>query len=161
MLEGQRLGGEGRYRKLAPVVDRAFNLTLMTEVAVGPGWSTVTPDKQRRLIEACRRFTIASYVSHFDDYDGERFEVTPTAQPAPTGVVVRTRLVTRDKPIALDYVMREADGTWRIVDVYAEGTISELARRRSEFSAVLSRNGADGLADRLVAKAQTLINEPA
>ncbi|MBI3517048.1 MAG: ABC transporter substrate-binding protein [Proteobacteria bacterium] len=161
MRNGQQLGGEGRYRKLAPTVDRAFNLALMTEVAVGPRWSTLAPEQQRKLIEAFRRFTIASYANHFDGYDGERFAVAPEPQPVQAGVLVRTRLVTRDKPIALDYVLRETDGRWQIVDVYAEGTISEVARRRSEFNAVLSRSGADALADRLVEKAQTLIKEPA
>jgi phospholipid transport system substrate-binding protein len=75
---------------------------------------------------------------------------------------VLSQLVPKGKqPIALNYVMRETNGTWQAIDVYAEGTISELARRRSEFSALLSRAGADGLADRLVERAQRLINEPA
>src|SRR5438105_3234754 len=65
MKDGARLGGEGRYRKLAPMVDRAFNLPLMTEVAVGSRWSSLTQDQQTKLIEAFRRFTIASYASHF------------------------------------------------------------------------------------------------
>jgi phospholipid transport system substrate-binding protein len=37
------------------------------------------------------------------------------------------------------------DGNWRIIDVYLSGTVSELASRRSEFAAVLQRDGADGL----------------
>lgn len=71
---------------------------------------------------------------------------------------VTTRLIRRDRePVRLDYVMRETDGVARVVDVYAQGSISELARRRSEFTAVLSREGADGLIARLNEKAQNLI----
>jgi phospholipid transport system substrate-binding protein len=40
---------------------------------------------------------------------------------------------------------RAPDGTSKIIDVYLSGTVSELASRRSEFVAVLQRDGADGL----------------
>jgi phospholipid transport system substrate-binding protein len=162
MRQGSALSGEGRYRKLAPVVDRTFNLPLMTQVAVGPRWASLSVAQQDKLVEAFRRFTIANYVSHFDNYDGERFEVEPTTRQISGGMMVLSRLLPRGKgAVALDYVMRETNGTWQAIDVYAEGTISELARRRSEFSAVLSRQGVDGLTDRLVERAQTLIDQPA
>jgi phospholipid transport system substrate-binding protein len=162
MRQGPALGGEARFRKLAPVVDRTFNLPLMTEVAVGPRWSGLSAAQQGKLIDAFRRFTIASYVNHFDSYDGQRFEVESAPRPVAGGMMVLSRLLPRDKgPIALNYVMRETGGTWQAIDVYAEGTISELARRRSEFSAVLNRTGVDGLADRLVERAQSLIDQPA
>src|SRR3954469_18362932 len=67
MRDGPSLGGEGRYRKLEPLVEATFNLPLMTQVAVGPRWSSLAPDQQSKLIDAFRRFTIASYASHFDN----------------------------------------------------------------------------------------------
>ena len=36
-------------------------------------------------------------------------------------------------------------GAWKVIDVYLSGTVSELATRRSEFVAVLQRDGAEGL----------------
>lgn len=164
MRAGKQLGPEGRYRKLEPVVDRTFNLPLMTQIAVGPRWSSLSADERTKLIEAFRRFTIASYANHFDDFGGQRFEVQPetqTMQQGATLVLSKLNLRDRKKPIELNYVMRETKGVWQIIDVYAEGTISELARRRSEFGAVLSRSGVDALADRLAERAQTLLNEPA
>jgi phospholipid transport system substrate-binding protein len=162
MRAGLRLSGEERFRKLEPVIDRVFQLPLMTQVAVGARWSTLTADQQGKLVDAFRRFTVATYARHFDTYEGERFEVDPNPRSIAGGVLVKTKLLTRDhKPVQLDYVMHESNGAWQVVDVYAEGTISELARRRSEFAAVLSRDGADALVERLVEKAQTLINSAA
>lgn len=162
MKQGHALGAAGRYRRLAPMIDETFNLPLMTQVAIGPHWHSLSPEQQSKLIQAFRQFTIASYASNFDDYNGERFDVTPTAQPMAGGSMVLTRLVPRDKkPIALNYVMRDTDGRWQVVDVYAQGTISELASRRSEFTSVLSRNGVDALTEKLVEKAETLLNAPA
>jgi phospholipid transport system substrate-binding protein len=162
MRRGSQLDGAGRYRALAPAIDQALNLPLMTQVAVGARWSNLSAEQQAKLVDAFRRFTIATYASNFDSYDGQRFETTGNPRPIAGGVVVTTRLVTaKDAPVQLDYVMRETTGAWQVVDVFAQGTISELARRRSEFTAILSRDGADGLVDRLAAKAQTLIGQPA
>ncbi|MBV8166864.1 MAG: ABC transporter substrate-binding protein [Alphaproteobacteria bacterium] len=163
MRNGRQLGPEGRYRKLEPVVDRTFNLPLMTQVAIGPRWSSLSADERTKLTEAFRRFTIASYANHFADFTDQRFEVLPETQSVQGATLVLSRLNVRDrqKPVQLNYVMRETEGRWQVIDVYAEGTISELARRRSEFGAVLNRSGVDALADRLVERAQTLLNQPA
>ena len=49
--------------------------------------------------------------------------------------------------------MRENGGAWQIADVYLTGTISELATRRAEFTAVLRRDGVDALIATLNSKA--------
>jgi phospholipid transport system substrate-binding protein len=45
---------------------------------------------------------------------------------------------------------------WQIADVYLNGTISELAIRRSEFASILQRQGVDGLIAELNRKADLL-----
>jgi phospholipid transport system substrate-binding protein len=52
--------------------------------------------------------------------------------------------------------MRSSGGSWKIIDVYLSGTISELAARRSEFSAVLRQGGAAALVETLRKKAAEL-----
>jgi phospholipid transport system substrate-binding protein len=58
--------------------------------------------------------------------------------------------------VQLDYLMRKADDRWRIIDVYLNGTISEMAARRSEYSAVLSQGGTSALIALLRKKAVEL-----
>ena len=53
--------------------------------------------------------------------------------------------------------MRQNGGVWQIADVYLDGTISELATRRSEFAAILRTQGINGLIETLNAKAGTLV----
>jgi phospholipid transport system substrate-binding protein len=146
MKEAKRLGFDGRYARLTPVISQAFDLPLMTRIAVGPGWAQISADQQQRLSNAFSRYTISMYANRFDDYGGERFEVMPAAAPNPNGVLVSTRLVkTNGEAVALNYLMRQESGAWKVIDVYLSGTVSELAARRSEFIAVLQRNGAEGL----------------
>ena len=147
MKEAKKLSFDERYKHLAPAIEQAFDLGLMTRIAIGPGWSGLAPDQQQRLAAAFARYTISNYANRFDDYGGERFEVSPKAAPNPNGVVVESRLVkSNGEKVNLNYLLRQdAAGAWKIIDVYLSGTISELATRRSEFSTVLQRGGADAL----------------
>jgi phospholipid transport system substrate-binding protein len=52
--------------------------------------------------------------------------------------------------------MRRNGEEWQISDVYLEGTISELATRRSEFSAILRDRGIAGLIVELNKKSDLL-----
>ena len=52
--------------------------------------------------------------------------------------------------------MRQNDGAWQISDVYLDGTISQLATQRSEFGAILRRDGFDGLIAALQRKVKFL-----
>ena len=58
--------------------------------------------------------------------------------------------------IYLSYLLRQNDGVWQTADVYLNGTISELATRRSEFSSIIRAQGFDGLVATLNKKTATL-----
>jgi phospholipid transport system substrate-binding protein len=150
MKDAQRLGFQGRYDKLAPAIRATYDLAAMTRIAFGPEWSGLTPDLQAQLVESFAQMTIATYANRFDGYSGERFEVEPTSEERNTGRLVRTKLVrSRGEPVTLNYLMRGSGETWKIVDVYLTGTISELATRRAEFAAVLKTGGPIALVDSL------------
>jgi phospholipid transport system substrate-binding protein len=154
MKDAQRLGFQGRYDKLAPVIRATFDLPAMTRIAVGPEWSTIPPDMQSQLIENFTQMTIATYANRFDGYSGERFEVEPASETRSTGRLVRTRIVrSSGEPVTLNYLMRGSGETWKVVDVYLTGTISELAMRRSEFGVIL-KAGPAALVDSLHQQAE-------
>jgi phospholipid transport system substrate-binding protein len=58
--------------------------------------------------------------------------------------------------VTVNYLMRNNGGVWQIADVYLDGTISEMATRRSEFAAILRAQGITGLIQTLNAKSNTL-----
>jgi len=135
----------GRYRKLAPVVDKVFDLRAMTAFAVGPKWSGFSADEQAAAIAGFTRLTVASYVHNFNAFGGERFDTDPNVVTRGVDKVVQTRLIAPGKePVALNYRMRNAANAWKIIDVYY-GAISQLTIRRSDFAAPLAAGGARGL----------------
>ncbi|HXQ80184.1 MAG TPA: ABC transporter substrate-binding protein [Opitutaceae bacterium] len=158
MKQGPELGFSGRKRMLEPEIRLALNLPLMTRLILGPPWRTLTAEQQRQMVEAFSEYSVATYANRFSSYSGERFSVDPSPTRLASGdVIVHSQLKTNDPdPVKLDYLMREGDGRWQIIDVFLSGTISELAARRSEFSSVLRSGGAAALIDMLRKKAVEL-----
>jgi len=148
MQNAQKLGYKGRYAALEPVVRQVFDVSYMTRIAVGSGWSTLSAEQQAQLTDAFRKFITATYARRFDGYSGEKF-VTDGTRPQGDSTLVATRLIKSDgEPVVLNYLTRQdqdQDGHWQVVDVYLTGTISEMATRRSEFASVFRRSGYDGL----------------
>jgi len=157
MKDAKALGYAGRRQRLEPVIRSTFDLALMTQIVMGPAWPSLSPDDRTALVAAFSDYTIANYASRFDGWDGEGF-VTGAQDDGGRGtIIVHTQLTSQnDQPVALDYRLRKADDGWRIIDVYADSAISELATRRSEFAAVLAQNGLAGLLDRLRQQTQAL-----
>ncbi len=137
-----------RFNTLSPIVDRAFDLTAILRVSVGQTWSSMAEADRAQLLAVFRQFTIASYVSNFNEFNGDRFEVLPGLRAVGNDEVVATRRVpSSGDPTRLDYVMRQTDNGWRVVDVLLDGTISRVAVQRSDFRSPAG-TGRRRLADR-------------
>ena len=162
MKEGPKLGFDGRYKKLEPVVTQTFNLPAMARLAVGPAWAKATPDQQQEITKAFTSFSIATYASRFKKFDGEVFNVMGE-KPLPQGTIVETTLTPKDEaPVILNYMVRNDEtGAPRIMDVYLDASISEMATRRSDFGAVIKREGIDALIKSLDGKVKKMQTQQA
>jgi phospholipid transport system substrate-binding protein len=146
MKQAQALGIQGRFQALAPVLAKTYDIPSMTRVAVGQSWSSMPPEQQAAVTQAFERMMIATYAKRFDGFSGETFEITQIVDRPPSDKLVKTRIVqSNGKPVAINYVMRKSPAGWRAVDVYLDGTISELASRRAEFTSILKAGGPDAL----------------
>jgi phospholipid transport system substrate-binding protein len=156
MRNGPALGPRGRYAQIEPMVRRVFDIPFMTRLAVGPEWASLSEAQRQQVSEAFERYIAAIYAERFDSYSGERMQVTGE-QSSPGGTIITSQIVKSDgQPVNINYLMRDNGGAWQIADVYLDGTISELATRRSEFASILRSSGIDGLIQALNTKAASL-----
>ena len=157
MKQADQLGLKGRYDKLAPVVAKTYDLASMSRIAVGQSWSTLPPQQQASIVNAFTRMTTATYASRFDGFSGEKFEIlhTPTDRTATSSSKTQiTQSTARPCPqLSHAQIRRRLE----IVDVYLDGTISELASRRAEFGAILKSSGPDALVSRLSNEATSFV----
>ena len=156
MKNGRILGQSGRFTQLDPVIRRSFDIASMARLSVGPSWAGLSEAQRQQMTESYGRYVSAIYADRFDSYAGQKLEVT-SEEPAPSGVMVRSRIIKADgEPVKVDYMMRRTGDGWLISDIYLDGAISEVATRRSEFATILRNEGIDGLIAALNRKADIL-----
>lgn len=157
MQNAARLGYDGRYRELEPVVLRTFDHPFMAQVMTGRFWAGFTAAQRERLVATLRRFTAATYAARFDGYSGQKFEILGEGPGPREMVLVKTRIVvSAAESVAIDYLMRADGAKAAIADVFFNQSVSEVALRRSEYTAVLGRDGFDGLVTSIEGKIAAL-----
>jgi phospholipid transport system substrate-binding protein len=145
---------KSRYEKLKPAVEQDFDLLGMTALSVGPTWSSISAADQKALTDAFERMTVANYARNFDSYDGEKFTVDPAvAERGSDKFVKSTMKPGSGDAIAFNYRLHQAGTSWKIVDVYLAGNISQLAQKRADFATTLTSSGPQGLAKKIDALA--------
>ncbi|TCM16063.1 phospholipid transport system substrate-binding protein [Novosphingobium sp. PhB165] len=148
LIRVMKAGGtvQTRTAALGPALDRAFDLPLMTRLAVGPAWTSLNAADQQALTRSFRRMTISQYARNFDSWSGESFTMDPQVQQRGGDKLVRTTLnVPKQAPVAISYRLRQSGNDWKIIDVFYRNAISQIATRRSDFASVLQKGGAASL----------------
>jgi phospholipid transport system substrate-binding protein len=153
MQNAEALGYEGRYGLLAPVLEQAFDFPFMARVSIGRYWRKMDEAQRAKLVEAFARLSIATFAARFNGYGGETFQILGE-EKQPRGVIlVVNHLVKNDgEAVPINYLMRESKGRWRVVDVFLDAKYSELAVKRSEYTAVYKRDGFARLIEIMEAK---------
>lgn len=151
MKNAESLGYGGRVHKLEPAVKDAYNLGFMARKSVGRHWKDLSEPERARFLDLFTGLTVANYAGRFTGWSGEQFETLGFEPGVHETMLVKTRIVRPDdEDVMLDYRLHETpDHGWQIIDVYMNGTISELAMRRSEYSAMLRREGFPALVEAL------------
>jgi phospholipid transport system substrate-binding protein len=149
MKAGKALGAQGRYEKMRPAVEQAYDIPTMVKYAVGDGWATASPADQKALTEAFSRMTAAQYAGNFDSFNGEKFVVDPNVTLRGTDHYVSSKLVTSDQTVVFIYRVRQFGAQWKIIDVLLDGNISQLSVYRSDFAATMKAGGAGALVKKI------------
>ncbi|WP_295525163.1 ABC transporter substrate-binding protein [Novosphingobium sp. Chol11] len=156
MKAGSTAGYAARLNRISPVVDATFDLPLMTRLVVGSVWTKTPATDQSAVAAAFRKMTAARYAASFKGYSGESFEIDPKVEARGPDRLVHTKLIRpRGTPVALDYRLRQSGGQWRIIDIYYQNSISQIATQRSDFARILATGGVKALTIHLTQLAAT------
>jgi phospholipid transport system substrate-binding protein len=148
MQRADELGYRGRFELVDRSVAETFDISFMAAKSIGSYWRKLDDEKKAHWVRTFSDFTVSTYADRFDGYSGQSFAIVGEKPASHDTLVILTRLVRPDKDdVDLDYRMREGDEGWRVVDVYSDGKVSEVALRRSEYAAVLKQGGIDKLID--------------
>ena len=158
MKDAKSAGPQARFKSFAPAVDAALDVPVMTAFSVGPLWATAAAEDKAATIAAFRRFTVASYVKNFNSYGGQAIAVTPDVQTRGPDKLVKTQMTGGGSNVTLIYRMRlSASGSWKVIDVIYNGSVSQLSSQRSDFSSTVASGGLKALIAKLDALTEKLL----
>ena len=133
---------ESRFRSL---LNRGFDLDFIGRFVLGRYWRVATADQKSDYIALYGEYLLQTYSARLGGYTDESFSVIGARRANDKDIVVSTRLVRPSgMEIAADWRVRMFDGQYRIIDIMVEG-ISMAVTQRSEFAAVVQRDGIEGL----------------
>ena len=145
---------EQREAIFRAMLAQKFSLGFIGRFVLGRHWQTATPDQQEEYQALFSEFVIHNYASMLGGYADEKFEVESAAAAGQQDMIVGSRITGGGKePLHVDWRVRLVDGQLRIIDV-SVGGVSMSITQREEFSALIQRDGVEGLLD--VLRARTL-----
>ena len=149
MKDGVKIGYQGRFDHLAPVIKSSFDMPFISRTALGKYWETLNNEQRSRFVEAFTHMSIATYAANFDSYSGERFKTVGEKEVSGGRILIQSQLTKSDGGrVQLDYLLHRTGSQWRIVNIIAEG-VSDLALKRADYSAFLKNNGFEALLKRI------------
>jgi phospholipid transport system substrate-binding protein len=140
--------------KVEDILRRGFDFPTIGRFVLGRYWNSATPQQRDEYIKVFTDFVAKSYSRRLaEEAAVNGFNINNIRDLGEGDFLVQTA-ITRPSAAPLNYEWRVRDGSGgtKIVDVVVEG-VSLLVTQRSDFTAVASQNGVDGLIASLREKA--------
>jgi len=141
MQGGDKLGFQGRFKLLAPIVERSLDLDFIAKTILGKLWTKLNREQQQIFISHFHKLSISTYAGWFKEYNGEHFKYIDQKTMPRNYVLVRSQLIkSNGDTVSFDYLLRQDKKDWRIINILADG-VSDLALKRVEYRSILGQKG--------------------
>jgi len=130
-----------------------FELTRMTQLAMGRNWRSASPEQQKLLTAEFMTLLVRTYSTALSTYRDQVIDVKPL-RAAPNAIDVTVKSDVKrpgSQPIAIDYDLGKTPAGWKVYDVKVGG-VSLVTTYRETFANEIRENGIDGLIKSLATK---------
>jgi phospholipid transport system substrate-binding protein len=138
-----------REAHLRRLLSDNFDLQRIGRFVLGQAWNGASQEQRAEYLQLFSEYVLATYSRRLGGYSGEKFKIVKAEQAGKQDVVVFTE-ITRPSgpPLICGWRVRDTGGGLKILDVMVDG-LSMINTQRSEFAAVVQRQGVDGLLEML------------
>jgi len=149
LIEAMKIPGEDGYERrvelLDPVVRSLFDFRMISRLVLGSHWRDAGGEQREAFLDVFSRYSVANYASEFASFSDQVFRTIETVDQRRGVVVVRSTLESGGgETHRFDYQLRARDGRWLIIGVAVDG-VSDIATKRTQYNAVIKRDGFDAL----------------
>lgn len=150
---------EERVVRFRSLLNHNFNVPLIGKWVLGRHWRTANPAEKAEYMSLFEDLIVITYVEYFDQYSGEALKVVKTITDPGKDSVIYTHLMRPSgDAIRVDWRVRQDNESFKIIDVYVEGS-SMGQTQRSQFASLIRKNGGklEGLIKALRSKVAELL----
>ena len=142
---------EERRRLLRETLSPRFDYTEMARRSLGAEWSRRTPEERDDFVNLFTAFLEKAAVQNIESYNNEKFVYTREKISGGYAEVEGKILAPGEDDTAINYLLRQTEGEWKVYDLVVEG-ISFDGNYRSQFTRLIRQSSYEGLVQRLKEK---------
>ncbi len=155
-LSDQSIGDAERQQRFRDLLETNFDMRAIGRFVLGVYARGADPSEQAAFLTTFKEVLAQRFLPYFRDYRGEAFaidEIKPDPTNPKLSLVVSSITLENGNKLPVGWRIRRANGSFKIIDVVAEG-VSLAITFRSEYTSVLKRSNGDlpGLTAELRAK---------
>ena len=141
-------------KKIKQVVEQVYNNKKMLKIIIGENnWEKLGDKEKEDLYETFLEYISFNYINRFSKIVKPRFELIKFKKIGEKFNLVETNLIiSNEEKVMIHYLFSKVESDWKIFDVLLEGTISEIATKKSEFKKIIDENGVSSLAKSIRSK---------
>jgi phospholipid transport system substrate-binding protein len=150
ILQDEYLARDQKVDRLITLLEGPIDIDLVARLILGRHWRVASEEQRQEYLALFRAFALDSLASKLHVYQGQEFEVTGARVVSDQDAVVSTRILSSDRPpLDVDWRLRQVNGGNLVaIDVIVAG-VSLIVTQRTEFGAVVERQGVEGLLSEL------------
>ena len=141
------------------IVESSYNVEKMISAIIGGRWKNISDQNKDRLQKSFRKYIAKNYILRFRGIKNLEFGKLEINQAGKNYRMAKTKLIINSKDIVpLNYLLDQTNNSWKIFDVLIDGSISEIATKKSEFKNFINQGDLTPLLEALRKKNSTLLN---
>ena len=131
------------------VVKNSYDLEKMGKIIIGIDWKQIDKKTQKEFINVFKRFISVNYFRRFNKINKLDFEHQTITDIEDKFKLARVILTADNEKLKIDYLLGFKNEKWKIFDVLIDGSISEVATKKSDFKKIIKEEGVSGLVKNL------------
>ena len=131
------------------VVKNSYDLEKMGKIIIGIDWKQIDTKTQKEFINVFKRFISVNYFRRFNKINELNFEHQTITDIEDKFKLARVILTADNEKFKIDYLLGFKNEKWKIFDVLLDGSISEVATKKSDFKKIIKEEGVSGLVKNL------------
>ena len=136
-------------KNVLKVINRTYDAEKMLKMIIGADWKNQENEKKKELIIVFKEYISKNYLKRFSKINDVSFSNEKKEKISSEFFLVRSNLVIKKEKISIDYLLSLKDNTWKIFDVLLDGSVSEIATKKSEFRIYIKERKIDELIEAL------------